>query len=138
MPSQRDHILDGILGWVDNTHLAVTLVPPPAAAIPSEPRTALGILDTSTWSLHTVATFSSAAMGVPEFVLSPDGKYALYFNREFRNDPYTPTLSEIELSTGTVMALPRLARVMGPYSGFTSLAWRTGTQTVAASTGFDT
>jgi len=27
---------------------------------------------------------------------------------------------------------------MGPYSGFTSLAWRTGTQTVAASTGFDT
>jgi len=63
MPSQRDHILDGILGWVDNTHLAVTLVPPPAAAIPSEPRTALGILDTSTWSLHTVATFSSAAMG---------------------------------------------------------------------------
>lgn len=123
-----------IIGWVDGSHLAMQfLPPPPPGASQFIPRTGLGILDVTSWSFRVVATFAANDLGVPFFSLSPDGKQVLCWNKPFRNDPYTPMVQALDLATGRVTSLPHLAAAMG-YSGFASLAWRPGTQTLAAST----
>lgn len=129
IPEARAQGAEVMLGWLDNSHLAVT------ASHASHPL-ALASLDLASHQLRALASFDSATLGATRFELSPDGKKALLYNRRFRNDPYTQTVEEIDTVTGAVTPLPHLAQVMGPYSGFTSFAWRAGTQTAAASTGY--
>ncbi len=136
MPGPRPQGLTDIVGWIDNTHLAVRIVTITGAA-QSSSSVSLGVLETSSWQVRTVGTINSSSLGAARFVLSPDGAYALCFNKRFRDDPYSPIVDEINIATGKVTPLPHIAQSMGPYSGFTSLAWRPGTQTVVASTGFD-
>lgn len=135
---QHNVQLTNLIGWVDGSHLAMQfLPPPPSSASQFIPRTGLGILDVTSWSFRVVTTFSGTDLGTDTFLLSPDGKEALFFNKRFRDDPYTPMVKEIDLASGAVTSLPHLANAMDPYSGFTSLAWRPGTQMMAVSTGFD-
>lgn len=133
---QQDKHLASIVDWTDNTHLAMTFLPPPPAGASNDtPRIGLGILDITSWSFHVVATFAASDLGLPAFSLSPDGNYALCYNTRYRSDPYTPMVDEIDLATGAITSLPNLASAVGQSSGFTSLAWRPGTHTIAASTG---
>lgn len=138
IPTPNQTGLAGIIGWVDTSHLAVTLTH--ASDIdPAQPvatSLSVGILDVSSWSIHTVTTITSSSTGMPRFALSPDGVRLLFFNKQFVGAPYTPQADEIDMATGMVTALPAITAAMGSYSGFTSVAWRSDGHTVAATTGF--
>jgi hypothetical protein len=118
-----------LLGWVDSTHVAVTMNP-------TGDSITLGDVDVNSGQVRRVATISFPGLSTYHFSLSPDGAEALFFNERFRDQPYTPTVDLINITTGAVTSLPSIAQIMGSYSGFTSIAWRPGTSTVAASTGF--
>lgn len=117
-----------LLGWIDATHVAVTMAP-------TADSIALGALDVTSGGLRRVATIKSSNLSTYHFSLSPDGAHALFFNQRYRDQPYTQLADLITIATGAVTPLPHLAQIMGPYSGFSSLAWRDGS-IVAASTGF--
>lgn len=125
-PSQDIGVL---LGWTDSAHVAVTLAPVGDSIT-------LGDLDVTSGQVRPVATISSPDLSTYHFSLSPDGAEALFFNERYRDQPYTPLVDLINIATGAITPLPTLAQVMGPYSGFTSIAWRPGSSMVAASTGF--
>ncbi len=118
-----------LLGWVDSTHVVVTMNP-------TADSITLGKLDVTSGTLQTIVTIRSSALGTYSFTLSPDGSEALFYNRRFRDQPYTPMVDLVGMTTGMVTPLPSLAAIMGSYSGFTSVSWRPGSGTVAASTGF--
>src|SRR6185312_10756578 len=82
-----------------------------------------------------VARITSSTMGQGFLTLSPNGTFALYFNRAFRDNPYVPDARLINVATGAITSLPTIAHAMGSYSGFTSIAWQDNTMTVAASSG---
>lgn len=115
-----------LLGWVDGTHVAVTMSPNGISIT-------LGVLNVNTGSLRRVATVRSTALGIYHFALSPDGSMALFYNSGFRNDPYTPQVDVINIATGAITPLPAINQATG--SSFTSVAWRRGTSMVAASNG---
>lgn len=125
-----------LLGWVDSTDWAVTYGHPNNNPPTSVPTMWMGIYDLSTHALRPVVTFSSAAQGDGYWSLSPDGAHAIFYNRPYRADPYTPQVDEIDMATGAVTFLPNISQTMGSDYGFTGVAWRPGTNTLAASTGF--
>jgi hypothetical protein len=75
----------------------------------------------------------NSVTGDSRFAISPDRKHALYSNAPFCDDPYTSTVSVIDIATGRVTPLPQLAKAMGSHSGFTSIAWNADNKTQAAS-----
>lgn len=140
--------LPDIIGWADATHVVGNFFPAPPAGAPTPTPShsdvnppegvqtlTLAIEDVTSGAIRKVASVTSSTMGQGFFALSPDGKFALYFNRAFRSDPYVPDVRVINVTTGAVTPLPTIARAMGPYSGFTSIAWQEGSMAVAASTG---
>jgi hypothetical protein len=125
-----------LVGWIDATHLAVTVYPLQSGA--TIQTVSLGSYDISARRLHIIATVSSQAFGIPHFALSPDGTTALLFNKQYRDYPYAPLVDEIAIANGAITPLPHLAQVMGPSdSGFTGVAWPAHSAVIAASTGFD-
>ena len=128
--------LGPVLGWVDNSHIAlVTFGTATAGAATS---LTIAVADVTSWALRSVVTMQMSSLtGEWRFSLSPDGKHILYYNKRFRSDPYVPTVKELDVASGAMTSLPGLARAMGTYSGFTSLAWTADSQKIAASTGFD-
>ncbi len=132
-PGLQSQNVGEIIGWIDNTHLAVRLVPP-ATGSATQPvlHVGLGVLDIASWQVRTIASFASPRLGTTYFAVSPDGAEALYFNRQFRDDPYTPMVGEINIATGATTPLPQITQFLDPI-GFTTLAWRPDTQTVVAS-----
>ena len=125
-----------LVGWIDNAHLAVTLLTLSADHLTTQGVT-VGSYDIATRQLRDIATVRSAAFGTPYVSLSPDGTKALVFNQPYRDRPYVPLVDEIDVASGAIMPLPHLAQVMGLSLGFTSVAWRPGSRVIAASAGFD-
>lgn len=121
-----------LVGWLDATHVAVS-----AAASDSTPNAfMLNALDVNSGALRHIATITVSGIGKPQVALSPDGKQAIIWNAPFQDDPFTPLVAVVNTATGAVRKLPGITKVTG--SGFTSLAWKPGTHTVAVSTGFAT
>jgi WD40 repeat protein len=140
--------LPDIIGWADETHVigyffpappvnAPTPTPAHSDANPPEGAQTLTLAteDVTSGAVRKVASITTATMGQGFFTLSPDGKFALFYNRLFRDNPYIQDVRLINVATGAVTSLPTIARAMGPYSGFTSIAWRENSMTVAASSG---
>lgn len=119
--------IGNLLGWVDGTHVAVTVAPTGNSIT-------LGVLNVYTGALRRVAIIRSTSLGSYRFALSPDGSMALFYNRPFRDDPYTPQVDLISITTGAITPLPAINQATR--SAFTSVAWRRGTSMVAVSTGF--
>jgi hypothetical protein len=137
-PNSQQQALGSIIGWIDDSHLAVTIAPTGARSQNQQMNSiTLGSLDVSTWSVRVIVSISFSGLNIPRFALSPDRAHVLFFNRRFREEAYTPTVAEIDVATGALNQLPRIAASMGSYSGFTSLAWQPQGQMIAASTGFD-
>lgn len=126
-----------IIGWIDASHLAVTLHSAgPYYTDPNGDTFALsarfGSLDIATGQVKPIATVSSPGLGSPGFSISADGSEVLFYNGKFRDNPYIPLVEEINVASGKVTPLPNIAKTTG--SGFTSLAWQPGTAILAVST----
>jgi Tol biopolymer transport system component len=126
------------VGWIDNTHLAATSFQGASYVTDSEgdsipTSVTLDAVDLATDQVSAIATVQSNGPTF-NFVVSPDGTQALYFNETFRDAPFTPQAAVINLSTGTVTPLPTIAETTG--ADFSAVAWRPGTQTLAVSTSY--
>lgn len=141
-------VLPDIIGWVDATHVIGYYFPAPpvGAPTPTPPHSdvnppegvqtlTLATEDITSGAVHKVVSITSSTMGQGFCALSPDGRFALFFNRAFRANPYVPDARLIDVATGAVTSLPNIAHAMGAYSGFTSVAWQEDSMTVAASSG---
>lgn len=140
MPGSGSPTLQGmgeIVGWTAPTLVAVSLNPTTPTAGDFANTTGVGVVDITNWQVRTVATISAPNLDIPYFALSPDGTEALLYNRQFRADPFTPLTDLIDMRTGAVTPLPRIAaQVLSKGFGFTTVAWKPGTQTVMVSNGF--
>lgn len=126
-----------IVGWTDSTHVAVRVIPTTPITGHWPTTESLGLDDITTWQVRVVASISSPTFNYAFFALSPDGTEALLYNRQFRADPFTPLADLIDVRTGMVTPLPRIAaQVLSNGFGFTSVAWKPGTLTVMVSNGF--
>jgi hypothetical protein len=125
-------ILDG---WIDATHLAVSGYSPQSTSdVTGSVTFYIDSLDITTGKLHSVAAITAPSLGVADVVLSSDGSKAIFDNTHYRDDPFTPLVAEIDMQTGKITNLSNITRTTG--ASLTSLAWKPGTQTIAASTGF--
>lgn len=129
-----------LVGWIDSTHLAVTVLPAngPKYTDP-EGNTwgtsiELGSIDIATGRVRIITAVSSPGLGNYSFSLSPDGSTALFDNAPIRTNPFTPIVEEISTSNGKVTPLSAIASATG--ANFTSLAWQPGTGMLAVTTGF--
>ncbi len=68
------------------------------------------------------------------FVISPDGRQALYFDASFQDTPFTPQAALINLATGKVAPLPAIAETLSASLG--PVVWRPGTDTLAVASGY--
>lgn len=124
-----------LIGWIDATHLAVTLVSggpyfsDPIGKVTYALSTTLASLDITTSTVRHIASISSSGLGFSTFTLSPDGTRALFYNTKFREYPFTPLVDVITIATGRITPLPNIAQTTK--SGFISPAWRPGSDTVA-------
>lgn len=137
------------IGWVDTSHLAgiysptaptptprPTSTPPGDYSPPPGKQTAtLAVQDITTGAVRIAFSLTSSSMGLGYFSLAPDGRHALFYNTPQRDYPYTPDVRLIDVTTGATTRLPHLAQALGQDGGIRSIAWRAGTQTLAASTG---
>lgn len=127
------------IGWLDGTHVAIRVVrdgPYYTAPDGSSYSTGVGLgaLDVTTGRLQIIASISFPGLADASFALSPDGKTALFYNARLRDNPFTPDVELIDTQTGQRRQLPGIARAT--HAGFTSVAWRPGTDELATSTGF--
>jgi hypothetical protein len=135
-----------LIGWIDATHLAVTLMPGgPYYTVPGDPlaqkyplTTTLASLDITTGGVRSIATitFSPQASNT-RLLLSPDGTRALFYNwpaNGIRNPLFTQLVDVIDIATGKVTPLPTIAaQLTKAYQWIASFAWRPGSDTIAAS-----
>jgi hypothetical protein len=138
IPSTLDRAAGlGLLrGWIDNQHLAYDIYPPDPSGGNST-TLQLASLDIATGQVRVIATFPTSRLGAADFLLSPDGRQALLYNRQFRSDPYTPEMDLIDTASGQVIRLPNLAQMVGATCGLTNLVWQPGSDIVAvAATGY--
>ncbi len=147
IPLLSNNNLD-LIGWLDSSHIvgylglpyAPTPGPTPTAygdGPPSARQTVtLGSEDLRTGSGKTIFGLTSTTLGDGEFSLPPDGKNALLHNALSGNPSFRPDYRLINLATGKVSSLTHIMQLIGAKSGFTSIAWRPGTTTLAVSTGF--
>jgi hypothetical protein len=131
--------LGELIGWIDASHIAVRLVrdgPYYKAPDGSTYSTGVGLgaLDVASGHLRVITAFSFPGLAEASFALSPDGKTALFYNSKLRDNPFTPDVELIDTQTGQRRQLPGIARAT--HAGFTSVAWRPGTDELATSTGF--
>ena len=135
-----------LVGWIDSAHLAVTLWPSDDSSFtdPAGDKFALanplGSLDITTGAVRPIATITSPAQAsTSRFVLSPDGTRALYYNVPFRHEPFTPVVDLVDIATGQITSLPRIAQTAkATFTALTSVAWRPGSDSVAASLFYST
>ncbi|MGZ3600393.1 MAG: hypothetical protein ACXVDF_10705 [Ktedonobacterales bacterium] len=129
-----------LIGWIDATHLAVTLVPGgPYYTAPNDPRsprypltTTLASLDITTGAVRPIVTitFSTPPPGGSRFLLSPDGTKALFYTWQSQ----TQLVDVIDIATGQVTPLPTIAAQIAKSSQWmASFAWRPASDTIAAS-----
>lgn len=133
------HGIGGEEGWIDNTHLAAVSNQGAGYGTDAEgdkipTSTELDLLDVTNGQVHTIATIQGGGPTGFQFVISPDGTQALYYDSRVRDLSFTPQTALINLTTGNVTLLPAIAQATG--ADFSSVSWRPGTDTLAVSTGF--
>ena len=138
LPKGWQAVNNQLLGWIDDTHVAVTVVPNGPIYTAPDGTTwvtavGLGALDVTSGQLRVIATISFPGLANPYFVLSPDGKTALFYNQSLRANPFTPDVELIDTQTGAREQLPRITQAT--HAGFTAVAWQPGTETIAVSNG---
>ena len=111
-----------LIGWIDPTHLAVSL----ANADPVTFYT-LSSLDVMTGTLQKIATISANGLGNASFRVFPDGSEILLTNSGGEGiGDYTPITELINTQTGQKRRLPTITtRVAG---GFQICSWKPGTE----------
>jgi hypothetical protein len=124
------------VGWIDDTHLAAVSYQGAGFVTDSNgdqiPTSAtLDSVDITTDQVRTLATIQGGGPTTFQFVVSPDGTQALYFDATFRDVPFTPQAALINLATGNVTPLSTIAQTTG--ADFSRVAWRPGTDTLAVS-----
>lgn len=131
-----------LLGWIDATHLAVTLLPSGSSYTdPAGDKFALanplGSLDITTGAVRLVATIISPPQAsTSRFVLSPDGTKALMYNVVWHDEPFMPVVDLIDIATGRVTPLPQIAQTAKPdFTSLMSLVWRPNSDTVVGTGG---
>jgi hypothetical protein len=124
------------VGWIDNTHLAAVsyqgasfVTDGYGDTLPTSAK--LDSFDITTDKSRTIATIQGGGPTTFQFIVSPDGTQALYFDATFRDLPFTPQVALISLATGTVTPLPTIAEATG--ADFSRVEWRPGTDTLAVS-----
>ncbi len=131
-----------LIGWIDATHLAVTLwssgasyTDPAGDKFPLSD--SLGSLDITTGAVRLVATITSPPQAsTSRFVLSPDGKRALFYDVNWRDEPFTPMVDLIDIATGRVTPLPQIAQTAKPaLNSFLLPVWRPNSDTVVGTGG---
>ncbi len=125
-----------LCGWLDATHLAVEDFVNPLSSTPSDTYL-LDSLDITTGKLRTIASVTSSTLNGSgsEYILSPDGTHALYFNSPSQGNPFTPLVEEVNTASGTVTPLPVIAHAL--MGGIVRWTWKPGTNTLAVSQGFN-
>ncbi|HET9111313.1 MAG TPA: hypothetical protein VFN78_10850 [Ktedonobacterales bacterium] len=126
----------GEVGWIDNTHLAAVSYQGVSYATDaggdSLPTSAkLDTIDITTNQARTITTIQGGGPTTFQFVISPDGSRALYYDARFRDAAFTPQVAVIDLATGAVTSLPTIAQATG--ADFSRIAWRPGSNTIAVS-----
>lgn len=131
---------DGVgyeVGWIDDTHIAAVssqgsrMVDEGAGGkVPTSVK--LDSLDLTSDQARTITTIQGGGPTVFQFVISPDGSQALYYNASYLGLAFTPQVAVINLATGHVTPLPTIAQATG--ADFFRVAWRPGTNTIAVST----
>ena len=121
-------------GWLDATHIAVTLFPNtsgtpgthalPPTPIPGSPETyaTLASLNITTNQLHQIARIQIGD-SIGAFSVLPGGRWTLFANGQRQSDPYTPQADLVNNGTGAVMRLPHLSFLLPP-GGFNAILWR--------------
>jgi hypothetical protein len=124
------------VGWIDNSHLAAVsyqgasfVTDGNGDQIPTS--ATLDSVDVTTDQVRTIATIQGGGPTTFQFVVSPDGTQALFFDATFRDLPFTPQVALVNLANGTVTPLPTIAEATG--ADFSRVAWRPGTDTLAVS-----
>lgn len=127
------------VGWIDNTHLAAVSYQGASYGsdaqgdtIPTSAK--LDTLDLTTDQARTITTIQGVGPTTFQFVISPDGSQALYYDARFRDTVFTPQVALISLTTGRVTPLPAIAQATS--ADFSGVAWRPGSDTIAVSTGY--
>ena len=126
-------------GWIDNTHIAAVSYQGASYGTDGEgdkiPTSAkLVSINITSDQTRAIATIDGGKPTVFQFVTSPDGAQALYYDSQFRDLTFTPKVGVINLATGLVTPLPTIAQATG--AGFSMISWRPGTNTIAVSTGY--
>lgn len=123
--------VDGPDGWLDATHVAVTVVPNisgthgiPPTPIPgsSETYATLASLNIITNQLSIIASVQKGG-SIGKFTVLPGGQWSLFTNVEDPNQSYTPRVALINNTTGAVTTLYHLTSLL-PSRGFNSILWR--------------
>ena len=128
-------LISGADGWLDATHVAVTVVPNNsgtpgthglATPAPSAGTwVALGSLDVTTNQLHTITTLRGYG-DFGNFSLLPGGRWTLFFDEQDEQaqiTPFTPLAALINNATGAVTPLHHLTSLL-PQGNINSLLWR--------------
>jgi hypothetical protein len=139
IPTKSGDNVSGVHGWLDASHLVVDSFD--GHSFYTDPSgnkfamsTSIGSLDINTGNLRIIATIQSPGLAGYRWSVSPDGKTALLSNAPFRANPLTPLADEVDLATGQITSLPTIATLSAV--GLSSVAWQSGTETLAVSTGY--
>ncbi|HEX9039081.1 MAG TPA: hypothetical protein VF808_19015 [Ktedonobacterales bacterium] len=115
------------VGWIDDTHVAAVGYTSPTAD-------SLESLDITNDRARAIATVRASEPTTFQFVISPDRSQALVYDTQFRDQAFTPRVALIDLGTGRVTPLPAIAGATD--AGFSQVAWRPGTKTIAVTSGY--
>lgn len=143
-----------MLGWLDATHIALSLDPASPALsnamalqVSGSARCApctppdygsdltLGSLDTETAKIRIINAKPLHVRGYVTASVAPDGAHVLVYNRSFRSMPIVPTVELVDVQSGAVQALSAIAA--RTHADFTTVVWRPDCAGVAASVNVD-
>lgn len=133
------HGIRGEVGWIDNTHLAAVSYANYLTDNHGNQNATTATLDSfdiTTNQVRVIATIHDGSGVIFNFIISPDGSQALYYNdpdNQFEGGPFTPTVALINLASGHITWLSRITAATG--GQFSGLAWRPGSDTIAVSNG---
>ena len=85
-----------LIGWIDEKRLAIQRGPD---------HLEIASLDIISGATRSLITFPQAQLGVPQLLMTPDGRHILLSACSFRGDPFIHRLSLIDTATGAYRTL---------------------------------
>lgn len=126
----------GVVGWLGAQHLLVQVTS--YINNSTEYYSYLYSVDSNSGASRLITALTRPDQGTQFYIPSSDGTSILYYNRPFRDDPFTSALAVIDVATGTIHALPHALHTMIPNpqaDAISSVAWNPTHHTIAVSTG---